>query len=100
MKIYIPNIDNLYPDAKIRLVPGHSDRAVIQVSNHMFVDEWYPCETEGWTTDGSILFTSCMGFDPEDFDPKSDETRKWVEKWSYPVEIAKGIVNQINEMAK
>ena len=96
MKLYNIDPENVYPDAKVRLVPGHKDRAVIAVTNHMSVNEYFPVETEGWKTDGSILFSPCMGFDPEEFDPKSEETRRWVEQWSYPVEIAKSIVEQIN----
>lgn len=100
MKTYMPDANNLYPDAKVRPVPGHPDRAVIQATNHMSIDEWYPREDGGWAIDGSVLFTGCMGFDPEEFDPESNETRKWVEKWSYPLETAKAMVDQINEVAK
>ena len=96
MKLYNIDPQNVYPDAKVRLVPGNEDRAVVVVTNHMSVTEWFPMETEGWKTDGSILFSPCMGFDPETFDEKSEETRRWVEEWSYPVEMAKSIVEQIN----
>lgn len=100
MKIYMPDIIKLFPDAKVRLVPNHPDRAVIEVSNHQCVTEFYPSEDVGWATDGSILFAGCMGFDPEEFDPESVETRKWVEEWSYPIETAKAMVDQINKTAK
>lgn len=96
MKVYNIDPETIYPDAKARVVPGYEDRAVIQVTNHMSVTVFYPLETEGWKMDGSMLFTGCMGFDPEEFDPESKETRKWVEQWSYPLEMAKAIVAQIN----
>ena len=99
MKIYMPNIDRLLPDAKVRLVPNHPDRAVVEVSSHMCVAEFYPREENGWITDGSMLFTACMGFDPEEFDPNSDQSRKWVEEWSYPLETAQAMVDQINKTA-
>jgi hypothetical protein len=96
MKLYSITPENVYPDASLRIVPNHEDRAVIAVSNHMGNTEYYPLETEGWKTDGSVLLSPCMGFDPEIFDEKSAETRRWVEKWSYPVEVAKAIIAQIN----
>lgn len=96
MKIYNIDTENVYKDANVITVPGHEDRAVIQVSNHMSITEFYPAETEGWKMDGGMLFTDCMGFDPEEFDPESEKTRKWVEEWSYPLDIAKAIVAQIN----
>jgi hypothetical protein len=100
MKTYMPNVDRLYPDASAIPVPNHPDRAIISVSNHMSIYEFYPRDDDGWATDGSILFRGCMGFDPEVFDPKSEETRKWVEEWSYPLETTNRMVSQINQEAK
>ncbi len=96
MKLYNIDPQNVYPDAKVRIVPGHQDRAVIVCTNHMSVDEWYPLETEGFRIDGHILFWPCMGWDPEKFDPASPETRLWVEEWSYPLTMAEAMVKQLN----
>lgn len=101
MKLYSIESENVvYADAKIRVVPGHEDRAVIVYTNHMVAQEWFPCETEGMKIDGSILLSECMGFDPEEFDPKSEETRLWVEKWSYPLEVANAMVAQVNRASQ
>ena len=96
MKLYNINPENVYPDAKVIPVRGHEDRAIIICTNHMSNYEYYPCETEGLRINASILLSECMGFDPEEFDEKPEEVRKWVEEWSYPVEMAKAIVAQIN----
>lgn len=96
MKLYNIEISNVYPDAKARTIRGHEDRAIIICTNHMSNYEYYPCEAEGHRMDSSVLLSGCMGFDPETFDPASDEVREWVVEWTYPVEIAKAIVSQIN----
>lgn len=97
MKLYNIDPQNVYSDAEVLIVPGHEDRAIIKFYNHMSVLEFYPVENDDWRTDGSILLSECMGFDPEEFDPKSKETREWVEEWSYTVEMANAIVAQINQ---
>lgn len=96
MKLY--NIDprNVYPDAKVVVVPNHEDRGIIICTNHMSVYEYYPCETDGLRIDASILLAPCKGFDPETFDENDEKTRSWVEEWSYPIEMARAIVEQIN----
>jgi hypothetical protein len=99
MKTYIPNIDRLYPNAEVRPVPGYPNCAIIEVSSHMALTIFYPRDNDAWI-DGSILFNDCMGFDPEEFDPTSEKTHKWVKDWSYPLETAQAMVNQINREAK
>ena len=74
---------------------------MVQVSDQNLNTIWFPRENDGgWVTDGSILFTNCMGFDPEEFDPESPKTKEWVDRFSYPVETAEEIVKQINAEAK
>jgi hypothetical protein len=96
MKLYNIDPESVYPDARMWPVRGHEDRAVIVCTDHMSDYVFYPRETDGLRLDGSVLFSECMGFDPETFDGKSEKVRRWVEEWSYPVEMAKAIVAQIN----
>lgn len=96
MKLYNINPQYIYADsAKVREVNGYPNRAVIQVTNTMSVDEWYPKQNNGFSLDGSVLLQECMGMDPETFELHSEETRIWVEKWSYPLEMAEAIVTQL-----
>ena len=96
MKLYNINPQYVYTDsAKVRKVSGYPSRAVIMVTNTMSVDEFYPKQTDGFPLDGSVLLQECMGMDPENFQVHSEETRAWVESWSYPIEMAEAIVAQL-----
>ena len=100
MKIYNIDAQNVYPgSAKVRKVNGYPNRAVIQVTNTMSIDDFYPMEIEGFPLDGFVLLQECMGMNPETFELHSEATRQWVEKWSYPTEIAEAIVAQLKNNA-
>ena len=83
-----------YQDAKALPVPNFPERAVIRFTNHMVNHEWWP--RSEMNIDASVLFQACMGFDPEEFTLESNDTRCWVEDFSYPLEMANSIVKHLN----